>query len=109
MVLIIDCKKFLEEYAEEPPSPPKKKREVDLKPKPSKFRIAAEKYSRSKYFTKPTHLPRPVRKRRGKTSTPAVSSSVELQMETANPLPLKQQQPQYQLLRKKLKRQSKHC
>ena len=53
---IIDYK----EYADKPPSPPKKKREVDLKWKPSKSRMAAEKYSRSKFFTKPTHLPRPV-------------------------------------------------
>ena len=59
---IIDYKKFLEEYADEPPLPPKKKREVDLKRKPSKSRMAAEKYSRSKFFTKPTHLPRPVRR-----------------------------------------------
>ena len=87
MVLIIDYKKFLEEYADEPPSPPKKKREVDLKQKPSKSRIAAEKYSHSKYFTKLTHLPRPVHKRRGKTSTPTASSSVEPQMETVNPTP----------------------
>ena len=49
-----------EEYADKPPSPPKKKREVDLKWKPSKSRMAAEKYSCSKFFTKPTHLLRPV-------------------------------------------------
>ena len=53
---VIDYKKFLEEYADEPPSPPKKKREVDLKWKPSKIRMTAEKYSCSKFFTKPMHL-----------------------------------------------------
>ena len=57
---VINYKQFLEEYADAPsPSPPKKKREVDLKHKPSKQRIAADKY-KSKFFTKPTHLPRPV-------------------------------------------------
>ena len=50
---IIDYKKFLEEYADEPLSPPKKKREVDLKQKPSKTRIAAEKYSHSKILPNP--------------------------------------------------------
>ena len=43
-----------------PPSPPKKKRGMDLKHKPSKERIAADKY-KSKFVTKPTHLPKPVR------------------------------------------------
>ena len=51
---IINYRKFLEEYADEPPSPPKKKKEIDLKRKPSKTRIAAEKYSRSNFFNQ-TH------------------------------------------------------
>ena len=50
---VIDYKKFLEDYADEPPSPPRKKCDVDLKHRPSKHRIAAEKY-RSKFTTKPT-------------------------------------------------------
>ena len=88
---IIDYKKFLEEYADEPPSPPKKKKEVDLKRKPSKSRIAAEKYSRSKFATKPTHLPRPVHRGKGKGITPAASGSVQSQtsndtLGTTNPV-----------------------
>ena len=53
---IIDYKKFLEEYADKPPSPPKKKREVDLKRKPSKTRIAAEKYSQF-FIATPSRVP----------------------------------------------------
>ena len=45
-----------------PPHPPKRKRELDLKCKPSKQSIVAEKY-KSQLFTKPTHLPKPVRNR----------------------------------------------
>ena len=81
---IIDYKKFLEEYADVPPLPPKKKREVDLKRKPSKTRIAAEKYSHSKFFTKPTHLPRPVRKGKVKTDSPVASGSGEGQTKNVN-------------------------
>ena len=40
---IIDYEKFLEEFADIPPSPPKKKRGVDLKHRPSKSRIVARK------------------------------------------------------------------
>ena len=74
---IIDYKKFLEEYADEPPSPPKKKNEIDLKRKPSKTRIAAEKYSHSKFFTKPMHLPRPVCRRKAKADSPVAVGSME--------------------------------
>ena len=81
---IIDYKKFLEEYADEPPSPPKKKREVDLKRKPSKTRITAEKYSRSKFFTKPMHLPRPVHRRKAKADSPVASGSMEGQTKNVN-------------------------
>ena len=81
---IIDYKKFLEEYADEPPSPPKKKKEIDLKRKPSKTRIAAEKYSRSRFFTKPTHLPRPVCRRKAKADSPVASGSMEGQIKKAN-------------------------
>ena len=84
---IIDYKKFLEEYTDEPPLPPKKKREVDLKWKHSKTRIAAEKYSRSKFFTKPTHLPRPVCRKKVKTDSPVALGSGEGQTENVNITP----------------------
>ena len=105
---IIDYKKFLEEYADEPLLPPKKKREVDLKQKPSKSRIAAEKYNCSKYFTKPMHLLRPVCK---EGERPVLQQLLVLwncrwKLPTQPP---KQKQQQYQLLCKKLKRQSKYC
>ena len=58
---MINYKKFLKEYADTP-HPPKRKRELDLKCKPSKQCIAAEKY-KSKFITKPTHLRKPVRNR----------------------------------------------
>ena len=57
---VIDYKKFLEEFADIPPSPPKKKREVYLKHRPSKSRIAAKKYKKSKFVTKPSNVPKPV-------------------------------------------------
>ena len=53
---IIDYKKFLEDYADEPPSTLKKKREVNLMRCPSKTCIAAKKYEQSKFVTKPTNL-----------------------------------------------------
>ena len=62
---VINYKQFLEEYADAPTTPPGKKYEVDLKCKPSKQRIAADKF-RSKFITKPTHLPRPVRNKNTK-------------------------------------------
>ena len=43
---------------DDPPSPPKKKRSVDLKRKPSASRIAAEKFK-----TKPSNTPQPIRTR----------------------------------------------
>ena len=45
---VINYKQFLEEYTDAPPTPPRKKCEVDLKRKPSKQRIAADKF-RSKF------------------------------------------------------------
>ena len=81
---IIDYKKFLEEYADESPLPPKKKKEIDLKRKPSKTRIAAEQYSHSKFFTKPTHLPRPVHRRKAKANSPVALGSMEGQTKTVN-------------------------
>ena len=67
---MINYKQFLEEYADAPPSPPKRQSTVDfkLKRRPSKERIAAEKY-KSKFITKPTTLPRPVYNKRNCTKT----------------------------------------
>ena len=62
---VINYKQFLEEYTDAPPTPPRKKCEVDLKRKPSKQWIAADKF-RSKFTTKPMHLPRPVRNKNTK-------------------------------------------
>ena len=61
---VINYKQFLKEYADAPASPPKKRVKVDLKLKwrPSKERIAAEKY-RTKFTTKPTTLPKPVHRK----------------------------------------------
>ena len=70
----------MEEYADAPPTPPRKKHEVDLKCKPSKQRIAADKF-RSKFVTKPTHLPRPVRNKTSKKDSEAQSKP------TADPQP----------------------
>ena len=64
---VINYKDFLEEFADLPPSPPKRKREVDLKRRPSKSRMAAEKYRKSDFATKPLNVPKPVRR---KVSTP---------------------------------------
>ena len=69
---VINYKQFLEEYADAPPSPPRKKHEVDLKRKPSKQRIAADKF-RSKFVMKPMHLPRPVRNKTSKKDSEAQS------------------------------------
>ena len=69
---VIDYKKFLEEYADLPPSPPKRKRKVDLKRRPSKSRMAAEKYRKTDFVTKPLNVPKPVRRR---VRTPNVTSS----------------------------------
>ena len=52
----------------DPPSPPKRHRKVDLKRRPSKTRIAAEKYK-----TKPLGGPRPVRRK--DTHSPPASTS----------------------------------
>ena len=59
----------MEEYVDELPSPLKKKREVDVKHRPSKSRIAAEKYKCSKFVTKLTNLPKPVHRRSRAVST----------------------------------------
>ena len=79
---VIDYKKFLEEFADIPPFPPKKRREVDLKCRPSKSRIAAEKYKKSRFVTKPTNVPKPVcNKKSGgmtvQTPTPSTSTAAE--------------------------------
>ena len=71
---VIDYRKFLEDYTDEPPSPPKKKKAVDLKRKPSKTRIAASKYSHSKKYSKPPCIPRPARK--GNRSNPPTTTLV---------------------------------
>ena len=60
---VIDYKNFLEEFADQPPSPPKRKRGIDLKRKPSKSRIAADKYRKTDFVTKPSNVPKPVRMR----------------------------------------------
>ena len=77
---VINYKQFLEEYADAPPTPPRKKCEVDLKCKPSKQRIAADKF-RSKFVTKPMHLSRPVRNKTSKKDSEAQSKP------TADPQP----------------------
>ena len=73
---VIDYKKFLEEYADIPPSPPKRKREVDLKCRPSKSRMAAEKYRKPDFVTKPLSVPKPVRRKARvlPTATPSTST-----------------------------------
>ena len=62
---VIDYKQFLEEYADAPPSPPKRRSNVDLKLKcrPLKQCIAAER-CQSRFITKPTTVPRPVHNKR---------------------------------------------
>ena len=83
---VINYKQFLEEYADAPPTPPRKKREIDLKRKPSKQWIAADKF-RSKFVTKPTHLPRPVRNKTAKKNPEAISTP------TADPQPSTSDKP----------------
>ena len=66
------CKQPVVDYSQydtstDPPSPPKRRRKIDLKRKPSKTCIAAEKYK-----TKPLGGPRPVRKK--DTYSPPVST-----------------------------------
>ena len=66
------CKQPVVDYSQydtstDPPSPSKWRRKIDLKRKPSKTRIAAEKYK-----TKPLGGPRPVRKK--DTYSPPVST-----------------------------------
>ena len=63
----------------DPPSPPKRKRKVDLKRRPSKTCIAAEKYK-----TKPLGGPRPVRRK--DTHSPPASTSNPVTM-TDGPKP----------------------
>ena len=68
------CKRPVVDYSQydtstDPPSPPKHHRKVDLKRRPSKIRIAAEKYK-----IKPLGGPRPVR-RRDTHSPPANTSN----------------------------------
>ena len=84
---VIDYKQFLEEFADEPPSPLKKKCDVDLKCRPSKQCIVADKY-KSKFVTKPTHLPRPVRHKANQkkiTTGSALSNSMATPAKTDTP------------------------
>ena len=76
---VIDYKKFLEEYADLPPSPPKKKREVDLKRRPSKRRMAAEKYRKPDFVTKPLRVPKPARRKASvpPNATPSTSTNAD--------------------------------
>ena len=73
---VIDYKKFLEEFVDLPPSPPKRKCEVDLKCRPSRSRIAAEKYRKTDFVTKPLSVPKPVR-RKAKAPKAAPSASID--------------------------------
>ena len=57
------------------------------KEKTRKTRIAAEKYSHSKFFTKPTHLSRPVCRKKGKIGSPVALCPVEGQTENVNITP----------------------
>ena len=83
---VIDYKKFLEEFADLPPSPPKRKREVDLKRRPSKSRIAAEKYRKTDFTTKPSNVPKPVRRRdRIPKITPGTSTDTTRQETITKP------------------------
>ena len=59
---------------DDPPSPPKKKRRVDLKRQPSAGRIAVEKYR-----TKPLNLPQLVRRRGPTTPNTPVTMSIVTQ------------------------------
>ena len=78
---------------DDPPSPPKKKRSVDLKRRPSASRIAAEKFK-----TKPSNTPRPTRTRSAArtpaTTTMATTSQSNIAASTSRTLttPATQQQ-----------------
>ena len=90
---VIDYKKFLEEFADIPPSPPKRRKEVDLKRKPSRSRIAAEKYRKSGFSTKPTNTPKPVCHRRSadmpqQTPIPSTSTAMETDVSVAQQTPI---------------------
>ena len=76
---VIDYKKFLEEYVDLPPSPPKKKCEVDLKRRPSKRRMAAEKYRKPDFVTKPLRVPKPARRKASvpPNATPSTSTNAD--------------------------------
>ena len=78
---VINYRKFLEDYMDETPSPPKKRKAVDLKQKPSKTRIAANKYSYSKKLIKPPCIPKPALK--GNKSNPPTAT-----LASADPLPV---------------------
>ena len=79
----------MEEYADAPPTPPRKKHAIDLKCKPSKQWIAADKF-RSKFITKPMHLPRPVRNKTSKKDSEAQSKpTVDPQPSTSDTPTLK--------------------
>ena len=78
---VINYRQFLEEFADAPPSPPKRKTDIDLllKRRPSKEWIAAERH-KSKSTTKPTSVPKPVhnkRPRKNILSTPKIESTTK--------------------------------
>ena len=76
---VVNYKDFLEEFADLPPSPPKRKREVDLKRRPSKSRMAAEKYRKSDFANKPLNVPKPVRRKASTPkSTPGTSTNISI-------------------------------
>ena len=80
---VIDYKKFLEDYADEPPSPSSKKHDVDLKHQPSKQRNAAEKY-KSIFVTKPTHVYHKITKKQSTfTTNPPAPTSKPIEMDSS--------------------------
>ena len=81
---VIDYRKFLEDYIDEPPSPLKKKKAVDLKRKPSKTRIAASKYSRSKQRSKLPRIPGSIRKG-NRSNPPTTTLATDDEVTTATP------------------------
>ena len=78
---VINYRQFLEEFADAPPSPPKRKTDIGLllNRRPSKERIAAERH-KSKNTTKLTSVPKPVynkRPRKNILSTPKIESTTK--------------------------------
>ena len=78
---VINYRQFLEEFADAPPSPPKRKTDIGLllNRRPSKEQIAAERH-KSKITTKLTSVPKPVynkRPRKNILSTPKIESTTK--------------------------------